>query len=78
MQVKKLVELLQKENQEAAVVLRVAWAADTAITDMNDGSGAITVKEDGSTVTLHGWLSNCDTTLEIGPDDEEDEDEDGD
>ncbi len=69
MKVRDVVALLQKQDQEATVVLAVGWSGDTAYSDEDDAPIVHTNKE--GHVILEGWLSNCGTELEIV--DEEDE-----
>jgi len=56
-----LVAELLKENQAAPVRLKVCWAGDTATADV----GEIDVEAVEGHVHVKGWMSNCDTSLEI-------------
>jgi hypothetical protein len=65
-----LVAELLKRDQGAELRLTVAWAGDTAAADR----GGVSVRSGkergtgGDAVYVDGWLSGCDTALEINED----------
>lgn len=65
MKVRELTELLSKENPEGEVLVAVGWAKDTAI---SDEGGDLEVVSSANSCMIQGWLSNCGTELQMGPD----------
>ncbi len=63
-----LVAELLKQDQGAPVGVVVRWAGDAAYADL--GETKVHARDSGdredTKVLVEGWLSNCDTTLDIG------------
>ncbi len=63
-----LIDALSRFDRSLPLSVGVGWAGDTAVSD----PGEVLVSEKDGIVSVRGWLSNCDTELEI-EDTEEDE-----
>lgn len=72
MTVGELIAVLSGFPQDAPVRARVQWAGDTAYADDGETGAAL----EGGTVVVGGWMSNCDTSLEISEPEDGDEDSD--
>lgn len=64
-----LVDELLKHGRDKALSVSVQWAGDTATAD----AGEVSLTERDGVVTVAGWMSGCDTELEV----ETDEDDEG-
>lgn len=62
-----LVDALSRVDRDAPLSLAVAWAGDTATSD----PGEVTVEQKDGVVSVRGWLSNCDTSLEVESDEDD-------
>jgi hypothetical protein len=67
MTVAEMIVELQKQDPKAQIGVSVSWAGDTAVSDPTE----IDVEVINGEFRIKGWMSNCDTSLEI--DESEDE-----
>jgi hypothetical protein len=68
MTVEEMIIELQKQDPKAQIGVSVSWAGDTAVSDPTE----LYVKTIDGEVRIKGWMSNCDTSLEIGESEDED------